>query len=918
DRVDQRSDLFSLGAVLYAMCTGRSPFRASNLVAVVRRVCDDTPRPIQDVNEEIPDWLIEIIDCLLEKRPADRFQTASEVAELLGTHLAIVQQPAAVPKTDGRTSRPHRQAAAPPRVAPETDSSKATTSVVLKRGSTPAGFIATLVLIIFFGVVIAFQSISPSTPESNMIYDVMTYDTMNRVLKFSLTLVFILALSSVIYWNKADQKPLPFLTWFLSILSSFLILWLSFLTTAVIRAAPPGTEFQLMHGFIMAASVLGALAVTGFAIRGQWLNLLKQGPDYIEAVKQNDARTLTGIGIVFWVLLVLWNLAIATGLYQPAFLSTGEWHLVPILIFTVLGGGFVTAGFLVERSFRKGYTARHPELAGTFADSVRKTDSQNAGRFARGRLVDRIAAWAGGMMLLIPLFLWLIGTATGGHFTPSVSEMVIVSLLFFSPVGLLVFICGAQNLVEPDSTAEKLMEGLFLLACFLLGPLGILLYIVRYLKRRDAQLAEKKEKPPVTPGEDSFAQEYRRSNKRVILGVVIGVVMLLSLILFVQNWRHLGMTEQYRALNWGVKLIVVCGMFGAAYYMKRKGDSAAMNHPWNMMCWVTAVLAGLFTLTMLMQVVSDPGSDWVVVTFDKQYPVTHISTKPGEEIDVVSQPVVIKLLPGEHALQITYKASGETFSFTRDVKKIAGKKEKIDLAPEIKRLVNHPNNKKQESAINQEQEPADWKKNRGAILISGQESSLRAGVFMDDPFQFQGESGPFGFANRFFSLEASTHEVPAGKYIIRVSSELAGWEGEYNTPQYELAEIEVKPGAIVPVTIRRDYEKLAESHPKWSQGGLFKFHWPIHKRGAANLFTVFTLTVEQALVVQELLKAFAADHPEVPEAALLKAVDADLKEGQSKTLKALFNDGQNPAWNSLIVPGKVSDTWRLVEPKSIQ
>ncbi|WP_299461406.1 serine/threonine-protein kinase, partial [uncultured Gimesia sp.] len=109
DRVDQRSDLFSLGAVLYAMCTGRSPFRASNLVAVVRRVCDDTPRPIQDVNEEIPDWLIEIIDCLLEKRPADRFQTASEVAELLGTHLAIVQQPGMIPAIERKLLRPPRQ-----------------------------------------------------------------------------------------------------------------------------------------------------------------------------------------------------------------------------------------------------------------------------------------------------------------------------------------------------------------------------------------------------------------------------------------------------------------------------------------------------------------------------------------------------------------------------------------------------------------------------------------------------------------------------------------------------------------------------------------------------------------------------------------------------------------------------------------
>src|SRR5262249_26498261 len=63
-RLDHRTDLFSLGSVLYAMCTGRAPFRASSTVAVLRRVCDETPRDVRDHNPEIPDWLAEIIDKL--------------------------------------------------------------------------------------------------------------------------------------------------------------------------------------------------------------------------------------------------------------------------------------------------------------------------------------------------------------------------------------------------------------------------------------------------------------------------------------------------------------------------------------------------------------------------------------------------------------------------------------------------------------------------------------------------------------------------------------------------------------------------------------------------------------------------------------------------------------------------------------
>ena len=89
--VDQRTDLFSLGSVLYAMCTGHAPFRASGTMAVLKRVCEETPRPIRESNPDVPDWLVAIIERLHAKDPAERFQTAKEVAELLGEHLADVQ-----------------------------------------------------------------------------------------------------------------------------------------------------------------------------------------------------------------------------------------------------------------------------------------------------------------------------------------------------------------------------------------------------------------------------------------------------------------------------------------------------------------------------------------------------------------------------------------------------------------------------------------------------------------------------------------------------------------------------------------------------------------------------------------------------------------------------------------------------------
>jgi serine/threonine protein kinase len=92
--IDHRSDLFSLGSVLYAMCTGQSPFRGSTTLGVIKRVCEEQPRPIRDLNLDIPDWLCAIISQLHAKNPAERYQSAAKVADLLSQHLAQLQQPA--------------------------------------------------------------------------------------------------------------------------------------------------------------------------------------------------------------------------------------------------------------------------------------------------------------------------------------------------------------------------------------------------------------------------------------------------------------------------------------------------------------------------------------------------------------------------------------------------------------------------------------------------------------------------------------------------------------------------------------------------------------------------------------------------------------------------------------------------------
>ncbi|MGB0600012.1 MAG: bifunctional serine/threonine-protein kinase/formylglycine-generating enzyme family protein [Rubripirellula sp.] len=83
ETLDSRTDLFSLGSMMYQMIGGRPPFRAANTIALLKRVCDDTPRSLSDVMPGTPDWIETIVSKLMEKSREDRFQTAAEVANLL-------------------------------------------------------------------------------------------------------------------------------------------------------------------------------------------------------------------------------------------------------------------------------------------------------------------------------------------------------------------------------------------------------------------------------------------------------------------------------------------------------------------------------------------------------------------------------------------------------------------------------------------------------------------------------------------------------------------------------------------------------------------------------------------------------------------------------------------------------------------
>jgi serine/threonine-protein kinase len=84
DMVDRRSDLYSLGATFFYGLSGRAPFQASSVPALLAKHVGERPPSLPTLRAEIPVKLAEIVDRCLAKVPDDRFPSGDELAKALG------------------------------------------------------------------------------------------------------------------------------------------------------------------------------------------------------------------------------------------------------------------------------------------------------------------------------------------------------------------------------------------------------------------------------------------------------------------------------------------------------------------------------------------------------------------------------------------------------------------------------------------------------------------------------------------------------------------------------------------------------------------------------------------------------------------------------------------------------------------
>jgi len=106
-KIDGRSDLFSVGVILYQMITGQKPFGGDSVASLMYQITHTEPKPLLQLNPDLPMQIRKIIEKLLKKNPNERFQTGQELVNAISL---------AVRELDDSSAKKSRQRVVPIRV----------------------------------------------------------------------------------------------------------------------------------------------------------------------------------------------------------------------------------------------------------------------------------------------------------------------------------------------------------------------------------------------------------------------------------------------------------------------------------------------------------------------------------------------------------------------------------------------------------------------------------------------------------------------------------------------------------------------------------------------------------------------------------------------------------------------------------